>query len=179
MSNLADNPKYFDRVVLKGQNFDVDDYVGIFLFRLWSSQPSNAGEWVEVVIDDRLPCTKDGQLIYARSERNSNDHEKQKHEFWPALLEKAYAKLHGSYDDLDGGDMNEAAVNFTGGIPEWIDSDTNDQREQNNKLFDILLKASDRLAFMGSAVKVKDTLKFAIFLEKVYPIIFSLVSALD
>ena len=171
MSNLADNPKYFDRVVLKDQNFDADDYVGIFLFRLWSSQPSNAGEWVEVIIDDRLPCTKDGQLIYARSE-------KQKHEFWPALLEKAYAKLHGSYDNLDGGDMNEAAVNFTGGIPELIDSNTNDQRE-HNKLFDKLLKASDRLAFMGSAVKVKDTLKFAIFLEKVYPIIFSLVRLLD
>ena len=157
MSNLADNPKYFDRVVLKDQNFDADDYVGIFLFRLWSSQPSNAGEWVEVVIDDRLPCTKDGQLIYARSERNSNDHEKQKHEFWPALLEKAYAKLHGSYNDLESGDMNESAVNFTGGIPEWIDLEENDylyDQGEQNKLFDMLLKAHDRQAFMGSGLKV-------------------------
>ena len=74
-------------------------------------------------------------------------------------MEKAYAKLHGSYDNLDGGDMNEAAVNFTGGIPEWIDLHNNDylhdQAEQNH-LFDMLLKARDREAFMGCGLKVSN-----------------------
>ena len=86
VANLAENKKCFDRVVPSGQNFDHGDYAGIFRFRFW-----RFGEWIEIVIDDRLP-TRNGKLIYLRSI--------EKHEFWGALLEKAYAKLHGSYESI-------------------------------------------------------------------------------
>jgi hypothetical protein len=33
-------------------------------------------------------------------------------------MEKAYAKLHGCYENLNGGKMNEALVDLTGGCSE-------------------------------------------------------------
>ena len=107
----------------------------VFLYRF--------GEWVEIVVDDRLP-TRNGKLIYLRSV--------EKNEFWGALLEKAYAKLHGSYKNLEGGLTIEAAVDFTGGIPEMINLTRS--KIAPERLFYIMSKADDQGSFMGAALAV-------------------------
>jgi hypothetical protein len=71
--------KCFAKVVPQDQGFG-DDYGGIFHFRFWLY-----GEWVDVVIDDRLPFNPDGSLLYCYNAKTPN-------ELWGALLEKAYAK---------------------------------------------------------------------------------------
>lgn len=53
------------------------------------------GEWVPVVIDDWIPCESPGKPAFATSRKGN--------ELWVSILEKAYAKMHGSYEALEGG----------------------------------------------------------------------------
>ncbi|NXE92210.1 CAN8 protein, partial [Menura novaehollandiae] len=101
LGSLTVRKHFLKNVLPKDQGFQ-DDYAGIFHFQFWQY-----GDWVDVVIDDRLPFL-DGRLLFVQP-RTSN-------EFWPSLLEKAYAKLRGSYQNLHGGHPSEALVDFTGGV---------------------------------------------------------------
>ncbi|TRY60020.1 hypothetical protein DNTS_034668, partial [Danionella cerebrum] len=101
LSCLTMHPTLFGKVVPSGQSLS-ESYVGIFRFRFWQY-----GEWVEVLVDDRLPV-REGRLLFSYSRTSS--------EFWSALLEKAYAKLIGSYGSLKGGIISEGMEDFTGGI---------------------------------------------------------------
>uniref|UniRef100_A0A8C7R959 Calpain 12 n=1 Tax=Oncorhynchus mykiss TaxID=8022 RepID=A0A8C7R959_ONCMY len=101
LSCLTMHSNLFVKVVPPNQSL-TESYAGIFHFMFWQY-----GEWVEVVVDDRLPV-REGRLLFSYScTRN---------EYWSALVEKAYAKLIGSYGSLKGGNISEAMEDFTGGI---------------------------------------------------------------
>lgn len=64
------------------------------------------GWWHHLVLDDYLPCMA-GVPVFAK---NLHDHA----EMWVSLLQKAYAKLHGSYAAITGGDVLHALQDLTG-----------------------------------------------------------------
>ncbi|EGD82440.1 hypothetical protein PTSG_03086 [Salpingoeca rosetta] len=63
------------------------------------------GEWTVVLVDDYVPCDANNRLLYSSFSRN---------QIWAPLVEKAMAKLHGSYQALAAGSMCEGFSTLTG-----------------------------------------------------------------
>ncbi|XP_061090904.1 calpain-5-like [Conger conger] len=147
-SCLAIKSELWNKVIpdWKEQEWDpihTESYAGIFHFRFWIF-----GDWVDVVVDDRLP-TIDGKLIYC--------HSNMQNEFWTALLEKAYAKLSMCYESLDGGNTADAMVDFTGGVAESIDMEEGKYATSiaaRMKLIEDLLHVFERGGIISCAIKV-------------------------
>ncbi|XP_072221047.1 calpain-1 catalytic subunit-like [Leuresthes tenuis] len=125
------------QVVPLGQTFD-ESYCGMFHFRFW-----RFGRWVDVVIDDKLPTIK-GRLIFV--------HSKNQNEFWAALLEKAYAKVCGSYTDMCAGTPAEAMMDFTGGVHMCIQLS-----EPPPQLWELMCRAARSGSLMSCGTPQRET----------------------
>ncbi|KAH9601151.1 protein of unknown function DUF1935 [Trypanosoma melophagium] len=64
------------------------------------------GVWRSVIVDDYLPVAG-GKPKYAKSSHDLA-------EIWPCILQKAFAKLHGSYANICSGDPLHALQDITG-----------------------------------------------------------------
>ncbi|KAJ3085205.1 Calpain-5 [Quaeritorhiza haematococci] len=125
---------------------------GIFRFRFYES-----GEWVEVVVDDYLPCTEQGDLIFGHSvDRN---------EFWQALIEKAYAKLRGCYQALATASPGSALVDLSGHMPEYVnlqafaptpDATYNEADLRDVRLYSMMKKALNERGLLSCSIAPSD-----------------------
>ena len=62
-----------------------------------------------VRIDDHFPVDSNNNWVCGKSEEPQ--------EIWPNILEKAYAKMYGSYTKIFGGKAHFVMAEFTGGFP--------------------------------------------------------------
>jgi hypothetical protein len=74
---------------------------GIYVLRFFKNF-----EWLYVIVDDRLPVDKGTKKPIFGTCVNQ-------HELWVPLIEKAYAKLHGSYEQLISGYIDEGIFDLT------------------------------------------------------------------
>jgi len=75
---------------------------GLFVIRIFKNF-----QWVYVLLDERIPVNiRTKQPVFGSC--------RDPHEMWVALIEKAYAKLHGCYGNLQSGYIDEGIQELTG-----------------------------------------------------------------
>ena len=95
------------------------------------------GEWKEIVVDDLFPCKNDRSgPIFTRGNE---------HELWVLILEKAWAKIYGSYAKLEAGLTREVLHDLTGGPTEYFTD-----QDDANTVWDALYKG-EQMNFIMTA----------------------------
>ncbi|XP_059154778.1 calpain-9-like [Physella acuta] len=141
-----DHRALFERVVPPGQSFVENWYSGVFRFNFW-----HFGQWKQILVDDLLPTSR-GKLVFV--------HSTQLNEFWSALMEKAYAKLYGSFEALKGGQLIDALADMTGGVAEHYDIKGALPTLPAN-IVNILYKALDRMSLISCNIDSLQTTTLA------------------
>ncbi|KAL8681742.1 MAG: hypothetical protein Q9186_002130, partial [Xanthomendoza sp. 1 TL-2023] len=97
---------------------------GKYVFRLHFN-----GCWRKVVIDDRLPASKEARALFVLDRNNPGL-------LWPALIEKAYLKIRGGYD-FPGSNSGSDLWVLTGWIPEqlFFQSEENEREALWRRIF--------------------------------------------
>eukprot|EP00636_Phaeomonas_parva_P011435 CAMPEP_0118863368 /NCGR_PEP_ID=MMETSP1163-20130328/8263_1 /TAXON_ID=124430 /ORGANISM="Phaeomonas parva, Strain CCMP2877" /LENGTH=686 /DNA_ID=CAMNT_0006797367 /DNA_START=30 /DNA_END=2087 /DNA_ORIENTATION=- len=129
---------------LFGSNADDFKRYGVYTCRFYLN-----GEWREVICDTKLPVEDKPVNPFADMEAAEEGpgmapiygHSAHPEELWVSFIEKAYAKLNGSYENLNEGSPAEALVDLTGGSCVELDmaSDTAKQLAGSGELWDLLL----------------------------------------
>lgn len=93
---LCQRPHRVQRLFSQARKSPTGDYtVGLYV----------GGKRVEVVVDDYFPVGENDRPAFAGSKGK---------ELWAMLIEKAWAKVHGSYSDIEQGSVLEALSALTG-----------------------------------------------------------------
>ncbi|CAF1194395.1 unnamed protein product [Adineta ricciae] len=123
LSVLAEEAEYLMKVLITKEY----NPQGFYYVRLCKD-----GEWTQVIVDDRFPCTSSQRLAYSQAHRK---------QLWVPLIEKALAKLNGSYEAIIAGRCCEGLATVTGSPCETlILGRTNNPDDKNVDLDQLWMK---------------------------------------
>jgi len=111
-ASSALHPDVRSLVIPDDNTFEDGQYTGAFHFRYYRQ-----GRWLDVVIDDRIPCNNESKPHSLAPVRSGNASE-----FWPCLLEKVRAKLGNSFEGTKTGGGSSGLEGVSGGCMEGVDS---------------------------------------------------------
>ena len=114
MAALASCASCSDDVLVRDMIVDVGADVGLYAVKMFVN-----GMWITVVVDDYLPCKLEGkhwQPVFARSMEDCLGNDAGSKCLWVSIVEKAWAKLHGSYEAIGKGFTEDALNYLTGGF---------------------------------------------------------------
>lgn len=139
---LATNPQLLERLFVNTEHILDYGFVTCQFFK--------NGNWQQVIIDTRIPYNSAyGSPIYG--------HCKDPNEMWLPLIEKAYAKLHKTYEGLNGGKMTDAMVDLTGEASEKYN--LRDAKiapmVENGELWSMMMRYFRQGSLLGCANNVK------------------------
>lgn len=125
LSALAERPALIRRL------FDAEKPNQEGLYAVWLNINGN---WRQIVVDDFFPIEIHGNACEFAFSRTQED------EIWPLVLEKAYAKVFGSYDIIAAGNLMHTLRDLTGAPYEVLENIGGDSEE----LWRILVSASQK-----------------------------------
>ncbi|CAF2875222.1 unnamed protein product [Rotaria sp. Silwood2] len=110
---------------------------GVYLVRICHN-----GLWKTIIVDDYLPCTKHNHIVFAQAKRR---------QLYVPLIEKACAKLFGSYAALRSGNMDEGLQLLTGAPCDYIDLKPSDTTLDGDSIWTKLLSACESKSLIGTS----------------------------
>ncbi|CAF3716257.1 unnamed protein product [Adineta steineri] len=135
---ITERPQMLEHIILT----KVVNNQGVYLIRICHN-----GLWKTVLVDDCFPCTQYNQLAFTQA------HQRQ---LYVPLIEKACAKLFGSYADIMGGQTEEGLQLLTGAPCDHIDLNPTKHIVEDEIIWAKLLSACESNLLIGASTGRSD-----------------------